>query len=63
MADLDALFAAATNERMLQHIAWQNEQFRYLCYPALSRIHGKHVESNVQIYDLTDGNVRKLMSR
>ena len=63
MADLDAFFAAATQERMVLHIAWQNEEFKYLVYPALARIHNKHIESNCQIFDLTDGNVRKLMSR
>ena len=63
MADLDAFFASAPQERMVLHIAWQNEEFKYRVYPALARIHNRHVESNCQIFDLIEGNIRKLMSR
>ena len=29
----------------------------------MSRIHNRHIEQNVQIFDLTDGSVRKMMSK
>ena len=63
VVDFDAFFKASTPERVIRHITWQNEEYKYLIYPTMTRIMGKHIESNAQIFDLTEGNVRKLASR
>ena len=63
MIDFEAFFAWAPAERMVRQITYQCEEYKYLIYPALSKIYNRHIESNVQIFDLTDGSVRKMMSR
>ena len=63
MVDFDAFFAAATSERIIMNIIYQMEMFKYHVFPAMSRIFNTHIESNCQIFDLTNGSVRKLASR
>ena len=46
IVDFDAFFRAATSERIVRHITWQNEEYRHFIYPAMSRVMGRHIESN-----------------
>ena len=66
MADFDGIFRdfADENESIIRNLQWQCEWYRYMIYPACSRAHNNvHIESGVQIFDLTDGSVRKMMSK
>ena len=63
VCDFDAFFAASTEERIVRQVTWQQEAYKYHIYPSMSRIYGRHIETNCQIFDLTDGSVTKMASR
>ena len=63
MVDFEAFFRDIKPERMITQIAYQLENYKYYVYPAMSRIKGYHIETNLQIFDLTGGGVSKLASR
>ena len=63
VSDLDAIFRDVAPEGLIRNLSWQCEWFIYHIYPACSIAYGRPVESTCQIFDLTDGNVRKMASR
>ena len=36
VCDFDAFFASSTDERIIRHITWQQESYKYHIYPAMS---------------------------
>ena len=63
ICDFDAFFAAATEDRLVRYISYQMELYKYLAFPSMSRLFGRHIETNCQIFDLTKGSVTKMASR
>ena len=63
VADINRVITEIAAEGIIGNLNWQCEWFRYHINPACSRAAGRPIESTCQIFDLTDGNVGKLMSR
>eukprot|EP00353_Schmidingerella_taraikaensis_P010410 CAMPEP_0185594878 /NCGR_PEP_ID=MMETSP0434-20130131/76436_1 /TAXON_ID=626734 ORGANISM="Favella taraikaensis, Strain Fe Narragansett Bay" /NCGR_SAMPLE_ID=MMETSP0434 /ASSEMBLY_ACC=CAM_ASM_000379 /LENGTH=268 /DNA_ID=CAMNT_0028222507 /DNA_START=57 /DNA_END=863 /DNA_ORIENTATION=+ len=63
VADLDAIFRDVPPDELIRNLSWQCEWFVYHVYPSCARTYNLPVDSTVQIFDLTDGNVGKMMSR
>ena len=62
-ADLDAIFRDINPDEIIRNLSWQCDWFQYHLHPACSHKFGKHIESTTTIFDMTNGSIRKMMSR
>ena len=64
VADITGIFREFPDSELhVQKIVIECEKFKRLYYPIMTHHSGRNIESVCQIFDLTDGNVRKLASR
>ena len=63
VADITAILQEFDDERLVNRVTVNCEEFYRMNFKVCSLVSGNHIESTCQIFDLTDGNITKLMSR